>query len=106
LVHANRKQLDPWLRFSQSPSQVQSPPTKHLIGVHTVPPRHARNRGTRHQCFFDDSPFLGDAPPLPRPSRRTFSIFKSDCSLLGNVHLSSKWTLVPSVHFARMNSYL
>lgn len=42
LAHANRQQLDPWLRLPKSSGQVQSTPTKHLIGIHAVRPRATR----------------------------------------------------------------
>jgi len=100
LAHPNRKQLDPRLRLPKSSRPIEPTPTKHLISVHTVRSRYTRHRCARRQRLFDDTTLLSDTSLLPLRTDRTLFVFGNNCYLLASVHLCSKWTPVPSVHFA------
>src|SRR5215472_14404091 len=95
LAYPHWQQLDACLLLSQSSCQILPSPAKHLVGVHTVRPRYSRHRRARRQRLFHNPPLLGNAPLLSPPYDRALFVPGSDCSLLGGVHLCSKWTLIP-----------
>src|SRR5437660_442933 len=102
LAHPHRQQLDPRLLLPKSSCQVESPPTKYLISVHTMRPRYPRHRCAWRQCLFHDPPLLRNASSLSLSCSRALFVSGSDSCLLRSVHLRSKWTPIPWVHFARM----
>src|SRR5215472_4052289 len=51
-------------RRAQPSFLIELPPVEHLVGIHVVPSRHSRDRGSRHQRLFYNRPPLRFRPPL------------------------------------------
>ena len=76
----------------QQPLAILTPPSKHLVGIYSMRPRHARYRRPRLQRLLDDPPLLRHTPKAPFLRLPAPHLYR----LLRSVHLFPKWTL-PSV---------
>src|SRR5215471_4290001 len=57
---------------------IQLPPVEHLVGIHVVPSRHSRHRGSRHQRLFHNRPPLGlRSPPVLFCKRKSQTVWTS-----------------------------
>ncbi len=80
---------------------VEPTPTKQLVCVHPVCPRHPRHRRAGRQCLFNNPPLLGDVRRC-RTGPTGPCLSWEYCYLLGSVHSLQVETISGSFKIERM----